>query len=170
MEEPGTLYKLIILYMLKKVNFPLSDPQLWSFFEQNGYTNFLNFRATLTELIEANLLTSEPVRTGTIYELTREGEDALYYFGKDIPSAVKTDMENYIRENRFQLRNETGVTSDYFKTENFDYNVHLKVREGKNTLYELNIIVADEKQAKEMCDHFEANAQNIYSYIFKQLM
>ena len=43
MTEPETLYKLMILYMLKKVNFPMTNPQLWTFFEGNGYTNYFTF-------------------------------------------------------------------------------------------------------------------------------
>ena len=74
MTEPSTLYKLMILYMLKKVNFPLSNPQLWTFFEQKGYTNFFVFSNTVSELLEANLIKKDEVRSVQRYELTREGE------------------------------------------------------------------------------------------------
>ena len=37
--EPLTLYKLMTLYMLNKVNFPLTKNQLLDFFLSKDYTN-----------------------------------------------------------------------------------------------------------------------------------
>ena len=39
MSEPLTLYKLIILYMLEKVDFPLTNAQISGFVLDKGYTN-----------------------------------------------------------------------------------------------------------------------------------
>lgn len=170
MTEPETLYKLMILYLLKKVNFPLSNPQLWTFFEQNGYTNYFTFQQTIQQLLDANLISQDEVRSIVRYELTREGEEALYYFENDISPAVRADMDAFITENKFQLRNETGIMADYYKTANYDYCVHMKVREGKSILFEMNLTVPTEEQASTLCGHFEDNAQNIYAYVMKQLM
>ncbi len=39
LSDPMTLYKLMNLYMLKQVNFPLTNAQLTEFFLQHEYTN-----------------------------------------------------------------------------------------------------------------------------------
>ena len=170
MTDPGTLYKLMILYMLKKVNFPLSNAQLWTFFESKGYTNYFTFQDTIAELLEANLISQDTVRSTVRYELTREGEDALYYFQDSITSGVKEDMDAFLKENKFQLRNETGIVADYYKTPNFDYTAHLEVREGKNVLFEININVPTEDQARVLTEHWEENAQQIYASVIRSLM
>ena len=36
--EPETLYKLIIMHMLNKVDFPLTNTQIAQFFLENEYT------------------------------------------------------------------------------------------------------------------------------------
>ena len=38
--EPMTLYKLMNLYLLKQVNFPLTNAQLTSFFTEHDYTTY----------------------------------------------------------------------------------------------------------------------------------
>ena len=38
--EPMTLYKLMNLYMLKQVNFPLTNAQLTNFFTEHEYTTY----------------------------------------------------------------------------------------------------------------------------------
>ena len=170
MNDQATLYKLMILYLLKQVNLPLSNPQLWEFFKKNEYTNYYTFQETIAQLLEANLIVRDEVRSIVRYELTREGEDALYYFKKEIPEEVMLDMDGYLHENRFQIRNETGITADYHKTENFDFVVHMMVREGKNILFEMNLTVPTEDQAVLVCRHFKESAQKIYAGVLKQLM
>ena len=54
--EPMTLYKLMNLYMLKQVNFPLSNAQLTSFFTEHEYTTYFTLQQALNELEEAGLI------------------------------------------------------------------------------------------------------------------
>lgn len=44
MAEPFTLYKLIILYMLDRVDFPLTNSQISSFLLDRGYTNYFTLQ------------------------------------------------------------------------------------------------------------------------------
>ena len=59
MSEPLTLYKLIILYMLQKVDFPLSNAQISGFILDKGYTNYFHLQQAISELIESGLVRSE---------------------------------------------------------------------------------------------------------------
>ena len=40
LESSLTLYKLIVLYLLKKVNFPLTNAQISEFILEQGYTTY----------------------------------------------------------------------------------------------------------------------------------
>ena len=160
----------MILYLLKRVNFPLSNAQLWTFFEQYGYTNYFNFQEVLQSLVEANLVTSEQIRGIEHYEMAKEGDEVLYYFKNQLSQSVIEDLDRYIQENRFQIRTETGIVADYVKTADYDYMVHLKVREGKSTLFELSLSVPTEDQAKILTDHLKENADAIYAYVMKLLI
>ena len=170
MNDPQTLYKLMILYLLKAVNFPLSHPQLWAFFEEKEYTNFFTFQETIAALLDANLISRDEIRGTVRYELTREGDDALYYFRSDITPGAVEDMDDFLKANRYQLRNETGVTADYTRTEEHDYRTSMIVREGKSVIFHLQLTVPTEDQARTLCRHFEENAQTIYAAVMKQLM
>ena len=50
--DSTTLYKLMILYMLSKVNFPLSNTQLSSFMLDKQYTDYFTFQETINSLVE----------------------------------------------------------------------------------------------------------------------
>ena len=118
--EPMTLYKLMNLYMLKQVNFPLTNAQLTNFFTEHEYTTYFTLQQALNELEDAGLVHKEASHNSTRYDITREGEETLNFFGKNISSAIIEDMNQYLKENKFRLREEVGTTADFYKGTNQD--------------------------------------------------
>lgn len=168
--EPMTLYKLMNLYMLHQVNFPLTNAQLSNFFLDCEYTTYFTLQQALNELLDAGLVKKETMRNSSRYEITKEGEETLEFFGKNISPAIVSDMDEYLKQNRFRMRNEVGLISDFYKSTNQDYIVHCEVREGKAVLVNLDISVPDKEQAEIMCNHWKDRSQEIYAYVMKSLM
>ena len=168
--EPMTLYKLMNLYMLHQVNFPLNNAQLSNFFLDREYTTYFTLQQALNELLDAGLVKKETMRNSSRYEITKEGEETLEFFGKNISPAIVSDMDEYLKQNRFRMRNEVGLISDFYKSTNQDYIVHCEVREGKAVLVNLDISVPDKEQAEIMCNHWKDRSQEIYAYVMKSLM
>ena len=168
--EPMTLYKLMNLYMLHQVNFPLTNAQLSNFFLDREYTTYFTLQQALNELLDAGLVKKETMRNSSRYEITKEGEETLEFFGKNISPAIVNDMDEYLKQNRFRMRNEVGLISDFYKSTNQDYIVHCEVREGKAVLVNLDISVPDKEQAEIMCNHWKDRSQEIYAYVMKSLM
>ena len=168
--EPMTLYKLMNLYMLHQVNFPLTNAQLSNFFLDRESTTYFTLQQALNELLDAGLVKKETMRNSSRYEITKEGEETLEFFGKNISPAIVSDMDEYLKQNRFRMRNEVGLISDFYKSTNQDYIVHCEVREGKAVLVNLDISVPDKEQAEIMCNHWKDRSQEIYAYVMKSLM
>ncbi|MCI8950460.1 MAG: DUF4364 family protein [Lachnospiraceae bacterium] len=170
LSEPITLYKLMNLYMLQQVNFPLTNAQLTNFFLEHDYTTYFTLQQTLNELVDTGLIRKETIRNSTRYEITKEGSDALNFFGNKISPAIIEDIDHYLKENKFRLRNEVGMIADFYKSTNQDYIVHCEVREGKAPLIELNLSVPDKSQAEYMCSNWQEKSQEIYAFAMKALM
>lgn len=170
LSDPMTLYKLMNLYMLKQVNFPLTNAQLTDFFLQHEYASYFTLQQALSELQESGLIRTESTHNTTRYEITKEGEDTLSFFGKNISPAIVEDMDQYLKENRFRMRNEVGTVADYYKSTSQDYIVHCEVREGRSTLIDLDLSVPDKDQAEQMCARWKKCSQEIYAYVMKTLM
>jgi DNA-binding PadR family transcriptional regulator len=170
LSDPITLYKLMILYMLEHVNFPLTNAQLTDFFLEHEYTTYFTLQQAINELLEAGLIKKEALHNSSRYEITKEGEDTLSFFGNNISSAIVTDIDGYLKENKFRLRTEVGIVADYYKSTAQDYVVHCEVREGKVPLIGLDVSVPDKEQAELMCSKWKERSQEIYSYVMKTLM
>ena len=170
LSEPKTLYKLMNLYMLRQVNFPLTNAQLTDFCLENEYTTYFTLQEVLNELLEAGLIRTHANHNTTRYEITREGEETLEFFGKNISQAIVDDMDRYLKENRIRIRNEAGVLADYYKSTSQDFVVHMEIREGKSTLLELSLSVPEREQAEAMCAQWQEKSPEVYSYLVKTLI
>ncbi|HCA69642.1 MAG TPA: DUF4364 domain-containing protein, partial [Lachnospiraceae bacterium] len=59
------LYKLMILYILSRVNFPLTNAQLTVFILEKGYTNYFNIQQVISDLISDSFITVKTVRNSS---------------------------------------------------------------------------------------------------------
>ena len=88
MAEAQTLYKLIVLSMLDRVDFPLTNAQISDFILTKEYTNYFTLQQVLAELVETDLAEENTVRNSTYYQMTEKGKETLNYFGHMVSAAI----------------------------------------------------------------------------------
>ena len=157
MAEPFTLYKLIILYMLDRVDFPLTNSQISSFLLDRGYTNYFTLQQAFSELEEANLVKPQTIRNTTQFQLTKSGREA------------QEEADQYLQEHKIELRNEVSVTADYYRTTAKEYAVHCVIKEKESDLIDLTLTVPDKKQAEAMCKSWKNKCEMVYQFLMTQL-
>lgn len=168
-QDPLTLYKLIVLYMLNRVSFPMTTAQISDFILDREYTNFLTLQQVINELTDANMISSETIRNRTHLAITDEGRDTLNFFQNRISDAIKQEINTYFRENEFSLRNEVSVLGDYYKSTSGEYEAHLVAKDRGIRVVDVTLSVPDEATAAAICDNWQKKNQNIYQYLIQQL-
>ena len=111
-QEPLTLYKLIVLYLLNKVSFPLTMAQVSDLILEKEYTNYLTLQQVINELAQAGLITAKTLVNRTHLQITDEGRNTLFYFENRISDAIKTDIGEYLKKNELEMRNESSIQSN----------------------------------------------------------
>ena len=106
MAQPLTLYKLIVLYMLDRVDFPLSTSQISEFVLDKGYTTYFKLQQALSELMDAGLIRDESTHNRTLYHLTEDGSSTIDYFKNNISQDIQKDVNEYLKEKKYDLKNE----------------------------------------------------------------
>lgn len=168
-QDSLTLYKLIVLYMLNKVSFPLTIAQISDFILENEYTNFLTLQQVINELTESNLIEAHTVRNRTHLAITSEGCETLNFFENRISPAIKEDIKDYFKEKEYKLKNELSIESDYYKSTLGEYEAHLVAKDKNIPLVEITLSVPSEDTAEAICNNWEKNNQKIYQNLIKQL-
>lgn len=169
LQDPLTLYKLIVLYMLNRVTFPLTAAQVSDFMLGKEYTNFLTLQQVINELTEAGMISTQSIRNRTHLGITEEGKQTLTFFQNRINDAIKNDIDTYFRENEFTLRNEVSVLGDYYKSTSGEYEAHLVARDRGIKLIDITLSVPSEEIAAAICDNWQKKNQEIYRYLTKEL-
>ena len=169
LQDPLTLYKLIVLYMLDRVTFPLTTAQISDFVLEKEYTNFLTLQQVINELTDAGMLSSQSIRNRTHLAITKEGRETLHYFENRISDAIKSDIKAYFRENEFTLRNEVSVQGDYYKSTSGEYEAHLVAKDRGINLVDITLSVPVEEVAAAICDNWQKKNQDIYKYLIQEL-
>lgn len=170
MSDPHTLYKLIILYMLKKIDFSMTNSQISSFILEKGYTNYFTLQSVLSTLTESGLIHQETIQNSSFYAITPEGENTIGFFENNISQSIRNEIDEYLKENKLQLRNEISVVADYYRNTAGEIAVRCRVKEKHSDLIDLTLTVPDEAQAKAICNQWQKKCQTVYEYIIKELM
>ena len=153
LQDPLTLYKLIVLYMLNRVTFPLTAAQVSDFILGKEYTNFLTLQQVINELTDAGMIATQSIRNRTHLSITPEGKETLNFFENRIGDTIKQEIDTYFRENEFTLRNEVSV---------------LAKDRGIN-LVDITLSVPVEETAAAICDNWQKKNQEIYKYLITEL-
>lgn len=169
MHDPLTLYKLIILYMLNGVDFPMTKAQIGDFILEKEYTNFITLQQVIGELIDAELVTAQSIRNRTHLSITKEGKETLNFFENQINDSIKADIRNFFENNEIQMRNEVSVLADFYKSTSGEYEAHLTAKEKDVNLIDIKISVPSEETASAICDNWQRKNQEIYQYLISQL-
>ncbi|MGN1378469.1 MAG: DUF4364 family protein [Dorea sp.] len=170
MTQSFKLYKLIILYMLNKVDFPLTNSQISEFILDEGYTTYFNLQQAISELIDSGFIREESTHSRTFYHLTEEGAETIHFFKNDISPAIQEDINAFLKAKQYELKNEVSVKSDYYKNSNREYSVRCQVLEHGFPLIDLTITAPTEAEAETIANNWTKKNQEIYALIMAHLL
>lgn len=165
-----TLYKLIVLFLLDKVDFPLTNAQISNFILEKDYTNYFNIQQSISELIEAELITVETVGHSSLYQITSSGRETLSFFEHMVSPAIQEDILEYLKINEYTLRDEVSILSEYYEAKKGEYTTRLRVLEKGEPIIDLNIAVPTKEDAEKICNNWRSQSQKIYAFILGNLL
>lgn len=156
--------------MLNRLDCQLTNTQLSSFFIDKDYTGYFNIQQTLSELVSSGFVEMTTIRNTSYYSITPDGYNSLTLFRNQIPRGAMRDIDSFLEENKFALKNEVGTQAVYYKHTNGDYIANCKVNEGKSLLYEISLSLPSEEEAKKVCQNFREYSEDIYGFIVRNLL
>lgn len=168
--DPSTLYKLIILFILNHSEFPLSNSQLCEFLLDKGYTTYFAVQAAISDLVDAQFISVSQKNNNSYYELTPSGEETLDAFSSYISEGIKSDVQSYLEDKRYELRQSNEITASYLPKKNQEFEVELSLKDKKDILLNIHLNVPTELQAELICDHWHKQSAEIYDYLLNTLL
>ncbi len=161
--------KLKILQIMEQFALPLTNSQLTEFTLENEFVNYFSLQECLNELVESSFLEYSESDGTSYYLLTESGRNTIEFFRNRIPQFIRRNINDAVENKKKSIVVNTRVLSDYEKNDSGEYTIKLSANENSTTLIELQLCVASNILAKQICKNWKDNAQFLYGDILKLL-
>ena len=163
------LYKLIILYILDRMDFPITNTELTRFILEKEYCDYITINQILEELIEDEFVELEHSHNTYLYRITASGKETLSFFYTRISVAIRDEIDTYLSEKEYQLREMVSNTADYYEAKKNEFVVELRVVERDSELVHINLLVTSAAEADLICSRWKECSADIYGYLISTL-
>lgn len=170
MADAMTQYKLIVLYMLEQVDFPLGNTQLTAFFLEKEYASYFSLQQTLSDLASDGLVRAESTHNNTLYRATAAGREILSAFPDKVSDAIKAEARAYLKEHQMDLKDGVHLPADFFEIADNYCLVRCQIKDGDIPLVDLSIKANNRKQAEAICNNWKRQNEEVYGYLMDLLL
>ena len=162
--------KVLILYMLSKVNKDIAENSLFKVISSINDINYFYFGQTLNDLAQTRFVDSYTKDKDTIYRITSEGKNALSLTKDLLPGIIKLKADNIFKEELSNIEEESSVVAEYTPRNENDYTIKCKIVENNETIFEVSTFAGSRDNAKKIVDNWNKNANNIFPKILDLLL
>lgn len=170
MKEDLAENKVLILYLLNKLQNGIKSDNLYKIISSANNINYFYFQELLTDLIESNFVGSFTNDEDTIIKITSDGQNALTLTKSLLPGILKLKADNVFKEELSNIAEESSIITEYVPKDEKNYTVKCKIVEKNETIFEVSTFAGSRERAKQISDNWKNNANNIYPQIMDLLL
>lgn len=172
--QDSIVSKLILLYVLDKMEMPLTESSIVDICtNQNQWLNYMKCKDALFQLLESNFVYVTSVQDNEErYTISVEGRSCLDHFYNKIPFDLRSDIVEYIKNNRMQFKKSQEYVADYAKNNDGTYLLMLKIRSDNVNypMFEIKIATSSRQTAIDAVKKWRENAHLIYEQVYESLI
>ena len=162
--------KVLILYILSKLNEPVTNDNLLQFVISVVDMNYFYFQQFLLDLLEKNYIICFSQDDGKqVYQITDIGKEALSLTDDILPGIIKLKVDTSFGKEMKEIKEEEAITAEYVPIGNDNYTVTCKINENNNCIFEISVFAGSREEAKKIVDNWKENAYSIYPEILNSL-
>ncbi|MCL2461295.1 MAG: DUF4364 family protein [Defluviitaleaceae bacterium] len=163
--------KLLLLYLIDKMDLPLTRSQITDFVRDGEYMEYYTLQQTLADMVSDGYLEMAQENNNTRYSITDEGLSTLEYFERHIPGGTRAKINKYVHDNFNSVKRDYEITANYFQdNETNEYIVKCGVYDDDRLLMEINISVVSREQARLIQRNWKSNVTSLYVNILRELI
>ena len=169
MQEPLTLYKLMILYTIDAAAAPLKKSLVTDCIIDQDYTDYMTVQTAIGELLDSGFISSFNEDNTMLLTLTEDGSKALSLFMGNLSEGIRKDLKDYLTAHKQELSHARDLSSNYKRSANGEFEVSLCARDRGNELLHITLNVPSEEIAANVCSNWAKESAEIYDYLTKKL-
>jgi hypothetical protein len=173
-KDAAIVNKLILLFFIDKMDVALTESTiLKACYYQNPWMEYMDCMSALNQLQESEFLFRAVYEKTAYYSITPGGRECISGFYTRIPASIRTDISEFVKDNRLSIRRRQEYTTSYSLNPDKTYGVSLKIIDPTNPqriTLDLKFNVPNKEIAKAVAEKWNAKAASIYSDLYEQLV
>ena len=170
-----TIYKfkdaiLLLLFILSEFHIPLTNAQLTEFIMDLHVMDYFSLQQYLVEMIEKGFIEYSESKESFYYLITDNGLNTLSFLSDRIPSETSSGLTKAIVLKRKAIYKDAEIFAEYRRINEQEFIAHLRVEELGHTLIDIELNLATNKQAKDVCRRWKENAPEIFAGLIRSLI
>ena len=162
--------KVLILYLLNKLQDGIKSDNLFKIVSSANNMNYFYFQELLTDLIESNFVGSFTKDEDTIVKITSDGQNTLSLTKSLLSGILKLKADTVFKEELSNIAEQSSIITEYIPKDEKNYTVKCKIVEKNEIIFEVSTFAGSRDRAKQISDNWKNNANNLYPQIIDLLL
>ena len=156
--------KILILFILRRLPGEVLRETLQDLVQCDGGVGYFDFSDCLSELAENGLVNEN----GSLYSITEKGAEAGETVESSLPYSVRKKAEKLLGPEKERLARLAMIKAEH-EMDGANCYVKLAMSDGKGEIVSMQVLCADEEQAKRIEKNFKNNAEACYAKLIEML-
>lgn len=161
--------KVLILYILDKVEKPITNDGLLRLVLAVMDMNYFYFQQFLLDLIERHYIACFRKDGKNVYQITELGKNTLELTNDIIPGIIKLKVDTSFSSELKENAQQESITAEYTPKSESEYTVTCKINENNTCIFEISVFAGSREEAKKIVNNWKENAYRIYPEILNSL-
>jgi len=161
--------KVLILYILNKLNKPIDNDNLLKLILSIKDMNYFYFQQFLLDLLENKYIIGYTKEDKTMYKITDAGTQTLSLTEDLLPGIMKLQIDNALKIEVDEIQNSNHAVSEFTPRNENEFIVTCKLLKNNVTNFEIKLQADSRDEAKAIAEKWENNYNEIYPIILEIL-
>ncbi len=170
MTDLAPMYRVMILHMLSLVEGPVTNNQIVNYALDNDIADYFSVQLAISDLLSSGFIYAESAHNDTRYRLTDDGRRTLELLDDNLSDELKENIGSYVKENKYELRQQTSVYADYMRASGGGYLVRCQIKNIEKPVIDLTMTVSTREQARAICANWANAHGDVYASIMDSLL
>ncbi len=159
--------KVLILFVMGKVNYPVSIQQIYELCYQDDCRSYFDVCTAVPEMVRSGHLKELENEN---YEITEKGRADGSLTEDSIAFTVKQRADNAVSRFNRQIRRSSFVKTQILPRESGDFSVIMALDDEFGNLMTLELLAPNQRQAVRLGKLFEKKAEAVYNLTMAELL
>jgi predicted transcriptional regulator len=164
------LIQFILLFVLGKMQKPISQTDLSTLVLENCNITFVNYQLAVANLVDTKHVETFTVpEHGAMYEITEKGRRADHDFYKEIPIYIREPIEASIKPLFRKKQEAESVRAKLMPLNEKEFMAECGLYDNGKPLFTFSLYAGDRDHAVKLIEQFKQNPESVYRSVLEAL-